>query len=105
LNELFFTRRIALVEGLEDIAYINSWLYIKNLWDKFRSSGYHIVATNNKSNMIVPSIIAIGLNIPTIAIFDADNDCKAVRRSQHENNNRELLAIFSREQIIIISGT
>ncbi len=34
LNEMFFTQRLVLVEGLEDIAYIHSWLILTGRWEE-----------------------------------------------------------------------
>jgi putative ATP-dependent endonuclease of OLD family len=31
MNEMFFTKRLVLVEGLEDAAYIHSWLFLRRL--------------------------------------------------------------------------
>jgi predicted ATP-dependent endonuclease of OLD family len=39
LNEMFFTQRLVLVEGPEDVAYIQSWMVLSGRWDAFRSSG------------------------------------------------------------------
>ena len=33
LNEMFFTQRLVLVEGLEDVAYIHSWLILTERWE------------------------------------------------------------------------
>jgi hypothetical protein len=74
LAEMFFTQKLVLVEGLEDIAYIHAWLVVTNRWNEFRKSGVHIVASNGKSELIRPSIIATELGISTMAIFDADGD-------------------------------
>jgi putative ATP-dependent endonuclease of the OLD family len=54
LNEMFFTQRLVLVEGLEDIAYIHSWLILTERWEEYRRSGCHIVAVDGKSEMIRP---------------------------------------------------
>lgn len=93
LNEMFFTSRLVLVEGIEDIAYITSWMMLSNRWDEFRCSGCHIVAANGKSYLIEPAIIAIALNIPTFVIFDADGN-KTNQRIPHERDNKALLRVL-----------
>jgi predicted ATPase len=72
LNEMFFTQRLILVEGLEDVAYLQSWMILSNRWNAFRRSGCHIVPCSGKSEIIRPAIIAEGLGIPHIVIFDGD---------------------------------
>lgn len=100
LNEMFFTQRLVLVEGLEDIAYIHSWLLLTDRWEPYRRSGCHIVSANGKSEMIRPAIIAQGLRIPMIAIFDSDGDkiARADRRIQHERDNKALLRLFGGDE-------
>ncbi len=56
LNEMFFTQRLILVEGLEDVGYITSWLVLSDRWEAYRRSGCHIVPVNGKSEMIRPAI-------------------------------------------------
>lgn len=91
LNEMFFCQRLILVEGLEDIAYIHSWLSLSDQWEAFRKQGAHIVPTNGKSPMVYPLIIALGMKIPTFAIFDGDSDKKD--SSTHSTDNVHLLKI------------
>ena len=93
LNEMFFTSRLVLVEGIEDIAYITSWMILSDRWDKFRCSGCHIVAANGKSYLIEPAIIAIALDIPTFVVFDADGN-KTNQSIAHERDNKELLRVL-----------
>jgi len=96
LNEMFFTQRLILVEGLEDVAYIHSWLILKNLWESYRRSGCYIVPVNGKSEMIRPAIIAQGLRIPVLAIVDADGDKVEDKniRTRHHRDNTALLRLF-----------
>lgn len=96
LNEMFFTQRLVLVEGLEDTAYIHSWLVLKGQWEAYRRSGCHIVPTNGKSEMIRPAIIAKGLGIPVLAVVDADADkiIRAENRTRHHRDNLALLRLF-----------
>lgn len=93
LNEMFFTSRLVLVEGLEDAAYISAFLHLSNRWDEFRTRGGHIVPTNKKSEMLQPLIIARQLGIPTYVVFDADADLsdKNGSREKHRKDNEALL--------------
>ncbi len=93
LNEMFFTQRLVLVEGAEDVAYIHTYLNLLGKWESYRRSGCHIVPTNKKSEMIRPLAIAKGLGIPTFVVFDADTDVqdKNGRRAKHEKDNRAIM--------------
>src|SRR6202162_466264 len=100
LNEMFFTQRLILVEGLEDRAYIHSWLVLSGLWEAYRRSGCHIVPTNGKSEMIRPAIIAQGLGIPVLAVVDADANkiIKQENRTRHHRDNVALLRLFDGDE-------
>lgn len=91
LNEMFFAQRLVLVEGLEDMAYIHSWLVVSGRWDEFRRQGVHIVPANGKHALIYPLIIAKGLEIPTLLIFDADADKN--NQGVHQSDNTALLRV------------
>ncbi len=98
LNEMFFTRRLILVEGLEDIAYLTSYLNLLDKADEFRRLGCHIVAVNGKSELLQPLVIARQMRIPTYVIFDADADKPDKNGSQakHKRDNRALLALLGK---------
>jgi putative ATP-dependent endonuclease of OLD family len=100
LNEMFFTQRLVLVEGLEDIAYIHSWLILTERWDEYRRSGCHVVAVDGKSEMIRPAIIAQGLGIPVFAVVDADADQieDARNRTRHHRDNTALIRLFNGDE-------
>ena len=100
MNEMFFTQRLVLVEGLEDLAYIHSWLILTGRWDAYRRSGCHIVAVGGKSEMIRPAIIAQGLGIPVLAVVDADGDkiIKVENRTRHHRDNLALLRVFNGDE-------
>jgi hypothetical protein len=93
LNEMFFTSRLVLVEGLEDGAYLSAALHLLGKWDDFRSLGGHIVPTNKKSEMLQPLLIAKSLGIPTYVVFDADAEAPDKNGSQakHKKDNLALL--------------
>ena len=93
---MFFTSRLVLVEGLEDVAYLWSYLHLLDKEAEFRRLGGHIVAANGKSELLRPLVIARHMSIPTYVIFDADADKtdKNDRRVKHEKDNRALLALL-----------
>lgn len=99
LNEMFFTRRLILVEGLEDVAFLWSYLHLLEKEDEFRRLGAHIVATDGKNRMLQPLVIARHIQIPTYVVFDADADTpdRNGRRTQHERDNCALLALLGEE--------
>ena len=99
LNEMFFTSKLILVEGLEDVAYITSWMFVTNRWEEFRRSGCHIVPVNGKDGLIESLIIAQKLEIPVFVIFDADSDKKEKEGQQkhHERDNKALLNLLDED--------
>ena len=96
LNEMFFADRLILVEGLEDIAFLESYLQLLRKDEDFRQLGGHIVPTNGKSQMLQPLVIAKYLGIPTFVVFDADADKpdKSGSRKKHELDNKALLTLL-----------
>jgi hypothetical protein len=111
LSEMFFTQRLVLVEGLEDVAYLHSWMVLSGRWDAFRGSGAFIVPVNGKSELIRPTIIALGLEIPMMAIIDADGN-KLTKtnkktgakednidaRRLHESDNRAMIRLLGEDE-------
>jgi hypothetical protein len=100
LNEIFFTNVLILVEGLEDVAYISTYLTLMDRWDDFRKCGCHLVPAGGKSSIARPLAIAQHLKIPTFVVFDSDghsvptpeND-KHGWRAMHEKDNITILKL------------
>ena len=93
ISEIFFAQRVILVEGYEDLAYIETYLNLTSLKDRFRSLGCHIVPCHRKSYMIRPLVVCRHLDIPVIVVFDTDAD-KPERngsRRMHERDNQAIL--------------
>lgn len=92
ISEMFFTRRLVLVEGLEDLAFITAYLNLMEKWDEYRRAGCHIVPVNGKSEILQPLIIAQHMAIPTYVVFDADSDKPDFNgsRAKHEKDNKAL---------------
>lgn len=95
LNEMFFTPFIVFVEGLEDVAYLTSWLILTDRWEAFRTIGGHLIAANGKDKLIEPLIVSKQLSIPSFVMFDADgNKTRESERTQHARDNSALLRIL-----------
>lgn len=88
IAEMFFARTPILVEGLEDVAYITTYLYLSGQWSDFRRLGCHLVPVGGKSYLIQPLAISIELGLPVFVIFDADRNTN--RNNEHERDNRAL---------------
>ncbi|WP_063902040.1 ATP-dependent nuclease [Burkholderia stagnalis] len=97
LTEIFFAQRVILVEGIEDAAYINSWMTLTDRMQEFRRAGCHIVPVDSKSNILRPGIIAQQLEIPLFVIFDGDSDCKEEHKHHHVRDNTALLKLLGGE--------
>jgi len=95
LSEMFFTQKIVFVEGLEDVAYITTYLELLGFWDEYRRLGCHIVPVYGKSEMVQPISIAQCLEVPAFAVFDADahKPEKNGSREKHEKDNLAILAL------------
>lgn len=93
LGEMFFASKVIFVEGLEDVAYITTYLHLLDLWDEYRRLGCHMIPTQGKSQMIQSIAIAKSLHIPTFAVFDADGD-KEDRGGSREKHRKDNLAIL-----------
>jgi predicted ATP-dependent endonuclease of OLD family len=93
-NEMFFTRRLILVEGLEDLAYLTTWLILTDRWEEFRARGCHAVPVGGKDKLILPLIIAQEMGIQTYLIADSDGHITNENsRKRHERDNRAILKL------------
>jgi len=100
-NEMFFCKVLILTEGLEDIAFITSYLIFTGKIADFRRYGCHIVPVDGKSNLIKPLAMAKLLNIPSFVVFDADTDKQYIadptkRNSEvtkHKKDNKAILEL------------
>lgn len=72
--EIFFSRFVVLVEGLEDLAYIESVLALMGKQDEARRLGINLVPVGGKSSMVQAATICKELDIPYFAVFDRDLD-------------------------------
>jgi putative ATP-dependent endonuclease of OLD family len=100
MNELFFAQVPVLVEGLEDIAFITTYMELFGYMDEFRSLGGHIVQCQGKNHLIQAVAICKSLSLPYFLVFDADGDTEhdtpeksTGKRQQHEKENTTLLKL------------
>jgi putative ATP-dependent endonuclease of the OLD family len=95
-SELFFCKRLVLVEGIADRAYVSAALHLDGEWDTMRRAGMHIIPTEGKSSILQLLSIAQELAIPCFVIFDADGDeTHPDRRKMHEQDNKALYAALA----------
>jgi len=93
LSEMFFCRVLILVEGIEDVAYISTYLELEKEMETFRRYGCHIVPVGRKSDFARPLAIAKLLGIPVYTLFDADTDKTNTQEvTTHRAENKVLLA-------------
>lgn len=86
LKELFFTPKVILLEGIEDIAFISTYMQLSNLWPNFREHGCHFIITLGKTNLSRPLAIANAFSISAFVVFDGDVDKKdKVKKNQRDN--------------------
>ena len=92
-RELFFTSLAILVEGIEDVAFISSYMQLSQKWGEFRKSGCHFVMVA-KTNMPRMQAIAQRLGIPVLVVFDSDSDAKKPEAmNSHRKYNTAILAL------------
>jgi len=100
INEMFFCKKLILVEGYEDIAYINSYLLLTGRINDYRRQGCHIVPVEGKNRIIKPLAMAFLLEIPTMVIFDCDtNKEREDEIAKHKRDNRAILDLKNYNEI------
>jgi putative ATP-dependent endonuclease of the OLD family len=92
LKEMFFSPALVLVEGREDIGFLESYISLLGIKEVLHSHGCNVVSTNGKNEMLRPLVIAKLLGIPTFVIFDADGNEKT---EANKKQNLALLRILS----------
>jgi len=94
VSEMFFTKNLVLVEGLEDFAYISAWMVLTDRWANCRELGVHIVPANRKSQLVRLLVIAQGFDIPRYVVFDADGHVGEHHKPTHKKDNEALLSLL-----------
>jgi predicted ATPase len=95
LSEMFFASRLVFVEGLEDTAYLTTYLHLLGCWDEYRRLGCHLIPTDGKSEMLQPLAVAKSLQIPAYVVIDADGDKsdRGCSKDKHRKDNCAILAL------------
>ncbi len=94
VNEMFFCKKLILVEGHEDIAYISSYLLLTGGMTEFRRQGCHIVPVEGKNKLIKPLAMAKLLDIPTFVVYDSDTDKTTEHEiPKHKKDNKAILSL------------
>ena len=102
LSEMFFCQRLVLVEGLEDVAYLTSYVELMNLGTEFRKGGFHIVPVGGKSELIKPLAISKLLEIPVYIVCDGDTDeDREDRVTKHKKDNAMLLKLLELDESLV----
>lgn len=91
-NEMFFCAVPVLVEGLEDIAYVASYMQLTGQWADFRRYGCHFVIADGKNKLSRPLAIANLLKLPAFVVFDGDCD-RAGKAAENIRDNGCLLRL------------
>jgi len=100
LNELFFCGLPILVEGIEDVAFLSTYMTLYDILHEFRRLGGHFIVCNGKRSMSRPLAIALELKMPHFVIFDADSD-NTIAGAPKDNqlSNGCLLKLCSKDTI------
>jgi len=93
VNEMFFCKVPIFVEGIEDIAYIKTYIELAGVSDRYRELGCHLINADKKSNIIEPLAVAHLLDITAFVVFDFDSDSKLEHQNEHKRDNKLLLTI------------
>jgi putative ATP-dependent endonuclease of the OLD family len=97
-NELYFAGVVVLVEGLEDVAFISTYLHLSNRWSEFRRHGCHFVIAAGKGPLSRPLAIAQGLGIPVFVVFDSDATANRTNPAAHIRDNGCILSLCGHQQ-------
>jgi predicted ATP-dependent endonuclease of OLD family len=89
LAEGFFAKCIVLVEGVGDVAIIESWFKIRNRDP--HAEGVVIVGVSGKNNLDKPILIFSELGIPCYWIFDNDQKDKETQKAADRIKTNKIL--------------
>ncbi|MDR5615976.1 ATP-dependent endonuclease [Arsenophonus sp.] len=99
ISEMFFSRKLILVEGIEDVAYLTSYIHLMEKQIEFRRLGYHIIPVGGKNELIKPLAIAKLLNIKVFVVCDADtNKDRENEISKHKKDNAAILYLLGHDK-------
>nr|WP_281273462.1 AAA family ATPase [Salinisphaera orenii] len=99
ISEMFFSERLVLAEGVEDVAYITSYIQLMDRYNDFRRSGYHIIPVGGKNELIKPLAIAKLLDIKVFVVCDADTDKTNEQEiGKHKKDNAAILHLLGHDK-------
>ncbi len=99
ISEMFFSRKLILVEGIEDVAYLTTYIQLMGRQSNFRRSGYHIIPVGGKNELIKPLAIAKLLKIEVFVMCDADtNKTREDEVNKHKNDNAAILYLLGHDK-------
>lgn len=98
-NELFFSDKVVLVEGISDQACLEAFLRLSGRKQEFQRSGSSIIVCEGKSSLVMMLIIAKKFRIPFHVVFDCDSDCDEQNKNEHLRDNNALLSISGHDVI------
>lgn len=99
INEMFFCKVLIIVEGIEDLAHLSTYLFLMEKMANFRKCGCHIVPVSGKSGIIKPLAMANLLRIPVFVMCDADTDKTSDGEiGKHKKDNRTILNMLGHEE-------
>lgn len=104
INELFFSPYVVLVEGIEDEAYIKTWLELSNRMDDFRKQCGHIIQCNSKGYITEPLSVLNELGSRKFVVFDMDGDREGDERTKHESDNLAILKLLGHDNVDAFSS-
>ena len=98
ISEMFFSRKLILVEGIEDVAYLTSYIQLMGKLSDFRRSGYHIIPVGGKNELLKPLAIAKLLKIEVFVVCDADTDkTREDEVNKHKKDNAAILYLLGHD--------
>jgi putative ATP-dependent endonuclease of the OLD family len=90
-NEVFFSDKVVLVEGISDLACFEAFLRLSGRRAEFQKSGTSFLVCEGKSSLALMLLIAKDFGIPYYVIFDCDAGCRAETQSLHIRDNDAIL--------------
>lgn len=98
-NELFFSEKVVLVEGVCDLSCFESYLRLSGKKSDFQKSGTSIVVCEGKSSLALMVLIAKDFDIPFHVIFDCDSNCGAHYQDEHIRDNDAILQLAGHDAL------
>lgn len=99
ISEMFFSRKLVLVEGIEDVAYLTTYIQLMGKLSDFRRSGYHIIPVGGKNELLKPLAIAKLLKIEVFVVCDADTDkTREDEVNKHKKDNAAILYLLGHDK-------